>query len=263
MVCEKNWYAIREVSDLTGVKPVTLRAWQRRYNLIQPERTEKGHRLYTDEHIALINEIQGWLAKGISIGKVKALLGSDLPDEALDVGSLEAVEEVLEALTNLNTKRAESVINGVLKEYPLELVERQFITPTLNALALVKQSLRSLHLGLFNTLMVTKLNQIIEAENKVAHRGKCLAINLDAARDIHTQLWALSLVSQGYRVLMIDGVEDLSGLLEHTAVHRFEQLAFYSATKPSESQLSVIKELEVQHGQVSLSEMIELVRRTF
>ncbi|HAS6149831.1 TPA: MerR family transcriptional regulator, partial [Vibrio vulnificus] len=38
MVCnEENavekWYAIREVSELTGVKPVTLRAWQRRYNL--------------------------------------------------------------------------------------------------------------------------------------------------------------------------------------------------------------------------------------
>ncbi|MCG6506952.1 MerR family transcriptional regulator, partial [Vibrio parahaemolyticus] len=48
MACEEKLYAIREVSEITGVKPVTLRAWQRRYNLVQPQRTAKGHRLYTD-----------------------------------------------------------------------------------------------------------------------------------------------------------------------------------------------------------------------
>jgi DNA-binding transcriptional MerR regulator len=29
-------FAIREVSEMTGIKPVTLRAWQRRYGLVQP-----------------------------------------------------------------------------------------------------------------------------------------------------------------------------------------------------------------------------------
>ena len=54
MGCELKWYAIREVAELTGVKPVTLRAWQRRYNLIKPQRTDKGHRLYSEQDI---NEI--------------------------------------------------------------------------------------------------------------------------------------------------------------------------------------------------------------
>ena len=38
-------FPIREVARLTGVNPVTLRAWERRYGLIQPTRTESGHRL--------------------------------------------------------------------------------------------------------------------------------------------------------------------------------------------------------------------------
>ena len=37
-------YPIREVSRLTGVNSVTLRAWERRYGLIRPQRTPKGHR---------------------------------------------------------------------------------------------------------------------------------------------------------------------------------------------------------------------------
>ena len=51
-------YPIRDVSRLTGVNPVTLRAWQRRYGLVVPARTAKGHRLYSDEDIALIQQIR-------------------------------------------------------------------------------------------------------------------------------------------------------------------------------------------------------------
>merc|ERR1712173_12838 len=94
MDCEKKLYAIREVSEITGVKPVTLRAWQRRYNLIKPMRTEKGHRLYREEDIALIQSVQAWLDKGVSIGKVKALLDADVLNEGTDLPVSEQLDEV-------------------------------------------------------------------------------------------------------------------------------------------------------------------------
>lgn len=42
---------IREVARLTGVNPVTLRAWERRYGLVVPQRTGKGHRLYSEDQV--------------------------------------------------------------------------------------------------------------------------------------------------------------------------------------------------------------------
>lgn len=47
LIKQEQLFPIREVSRLTGVNPVTLRAWERRYGLIQPARTESGHRLYS------------------------------------------------------------------------------------------------------------------------------------------------------------------------------------------------------------------------
>ena len=47
-------YPIRTVSTLTGVHPVTLRAWERRYGLIRPHRTPKGHRLYTRADVDIL-----------------------------------------------------------------------------------------------------------------------------------------------------------------------------------------------------------------
>jgi DNA-binding transcriptional MerR regulator len=50
-------YTIGTVSKLTGVGAITLRAWERRYGLIQPKRKERGHRLYSRAHIDQINRI--------------------------------------------------------------------------------------------------------------------------------------------------------------------------------------------------------------
>ena len=52
-----NHYPIRTISELTGVPTTTLRAWERRYGLLKPSRTAKGHRLYSGEDIDLIKEI--------------------------------------------------------------------------------------------------------------------------------------------------------------------------------------------------------------
>src|SRR5690554_3164455 len=65
---------IRDVVRLTGVNPVTLRAWERRYGLIQPLRTEGGHRLYSQQDVATIRDIMSWTERGIAVSKVGELL---------------------------------------------------------------------------------------------------------------------------------------------------------------------------------------------
>ncbi|QGZ31311.1 MerR family transcriptional regulator [Stutzerimonas stutzeri] len=65
---------IREVSRLTGVNPVTLRAWERRYGLIQPIRTESGHRLYSKANVEAIRSILAWTERGVAVSKVGSIL---------------------------------------------------------------------------------------------------------------------------------------------------------------------------------------------
>lgn len=67
-------FPIREVARLTGVNPVTLRAWERRYGLIQPTRTDSGHRLYSQSDIDDIRSILGWLERGVAVSKVGSIL---------------------------------------------------------------------------------------------------------------------------------------------------------------------------------------------
>ncbi|MCO1333185.1 MerR family transcriptional regulator [Microbulbifer sp. OS29] len=74
---EKNYFPIREVARRTGVHSVTLRAWERRYDLLSPLRTDKGHRLYSEEEILRVERILQCLARGVSIGQVRDLLARE------------------------------------------------------------------------------------------------------------------------------------------------------------------------------------------
>ena len=54
---EEGYLPIREVARSTGINAVTLRAWERRYGLIVPYRTPKGHRLYSPANLERIHAI--------------------------------------------------------------------------------------------------------------------------------------------------------------------------------------------------------------
>ena len=63
-------FTIRSVCALTGVNPNTLRAWERRYGLVQPERTASGYRLYTMQDVERLRQIQDLLNSGVPAGQV-------------------------------------------------------------------------------------------------------------------------------------------------------------------------------------------------
>jgi MerR family transcriptional regulator, light-induced transcriptional regulator len=67
-------FPIRHVCAETGINPVTLRAWERRYGLIRPLRTPKGHRLYSSDDIAHIRRILALLDEGVAVSQVGRVL---------------------------------------------------------------------------------------------------------------------------------------------------------------------------------------------
>lgn len=63
----KGKYTIKVVSERSGVRPVTLRAWERRYGLLEPERLDNNYRLYSDRDIQVVRWITQRQDEGLSI----------------------------------------------------------------------------------------------------------------------------------------------------------------------------------------------------
>lgn len=131
---------IGEVSALTGVNAVTLRAWQRRFGLVIPARTPKGHRLYTSENIKEIHEINAWLAKGVAISKVKPLLMSaaKLSSEMIESQVVDLWGEQITALNaalfDFNQHKLQQILDDAFGLYPFQLLKEKLLQPWLNQL---------------------------------------------------------------------------------------------------------------------------------
>lgn len=65
-------YNIKSVSQRTGVQPVTLRAWERRYKILNPQRAENGYRLYSERDMALLSWLKTQVDSGLSISTAVA-----------------------------------------------------------------------------------------------------------------------------------------------------------------------------------------------
>jgi DNA-binding transcriptional MerR regulator/methylmalonyl-CoA mutase cobalamin-binding subunit len=71
-------HSIKAVARKTGISPYLLRAWERRYKAVDPERTPTNRRLYSDEDIERLTLLYKATLKGESIGQVAGLPTAEL-----------------------------------------------------------------------------------------------------------------------------------------------------------------------------------------
>ncbi|TFY89178.1 MerR family transcriptional regulator [Pseudomonas nabeulensis] len=131
-------FPIREVSRLTGINPVTLRAWERRYGLIQPTRTESGHRLYSKSDIETVHRVLDWIERGVAVSKVGKILARD--DQQAQ--AVRAERDVLgdtewsqwqarlrQAISAFDDRRLESLYGQIFATYPLSVAFQDILMP--------------------------------------------------------------------------------------------------------------------------------------
>ncbi|WP_044423895.1 MerR family transcriptional regulator [Pseudomonas savastanoi] len=127
-----DWLPIREVARQTGVNAVTLRAWERRYGLIVPHRTAKGHRLYSDEHVQRVMKILTWLNRGVSVSQVKGLIDDNRQDALPPTNDWDALRQtLLVAIGELAERRVDDVFNQAMSLYPPRTLCEQLLLPLL------------------------------------------------------------------------------------------------------------------------------------
>ena len=129
--------SIQDVSRQCGINPVTLRAWERRYGLVRPSRTPRGHRRYTEQDVARIREILHWVDRGVPLRQVKAWLEGNRMESAEEGEHFwsQARDEAFQALDTLNTRRLEQLLNRLLADYSHARVIRSFTDPLRERLA--------------------------------------------------------------------------------------------------------------------------------
>ncbi|MFA6700608.1 MAG: MerR family transcriptional regulator [Thiomicrospira sp.] len=248
-------YPIREVARLTGVKPITLRAWERRYELIEPVRTESGHRLYTQQHIDLLKQALKLVDDGIPISRVKSVL--------LDHNSLQAVEDNKQHRDQLVAGLQESLSQLQLSSFE-RLMDRLFADHSLIQLYRLAQQIDQQQQregnALTQALWHTALTQRLQAR---LHQFNVYSLSASKRLYIHQveqpawlgKLVALFCYEQGYQPIHLDEAQPLAGLLKQAKTLHLHGLIVIdshpdAATQLNQRQLGTLRAWLLGHDKI-------------
>jgi DNA-binding transcriptional MerR regulator len=201
-------FPIRTVSEITGVNAVTLRAWERRYGLIKPSRTPKGHRLYSRQDIQLIQEILRRLAQGMSISQItRSLLEQSSTDELESATSWDQyARRMIDAIAAFDEAALDATYNDAMSLYPVDIVTRRLITPLLKELGNRWQS-RSGAIAeehFFSVYLRNKLGARFHHQNLKNFGPKLIVACLPGEyHEFGILLFALTANNRGFQIILL------------------------------------------------------------
>jgi DNA-binding transcriptional MerR regulator len=126
---------IGELARRTGTSPELLRAWEQRYGLLEPARSEGGFRLYSERDEARVLRVKHLIREGLSAAEAarQALAAGPIEEERGPV--LEALaEELRETLDRFDEDGANRAIDRLLGAVSVETVLREVLLPYLRIL---------------------------------------------------------------------------------------------------------------------------------
>ena len=215
----------KAVARDTGVPADTFRAWERRYGVPRPQRTPGGHRLYSERDIAIIRWLRDRTSEGVNISHAVLLLtttldasATDLPignDAARAIGQL--IDEVVQALTNFDSRQADHILSEAFSIYPFEQVLLELVQP-----AMVEIGERW-HRGEINVAVEHFATQFVRRklasllnifENTARRATVVVGCAPGELHDLGVLLSALFLVRRGWHVIYLGPQVPLFDLLE-------------------------------------------------
>jgi len=135
-------YSIKELEKLSGIKAHTIRIWEKRYNLIEPHRTNTNIRYYTDNDLKKILNVAVLNRHGIKISSIAKLNELELREEIIRVSSASdsndtMIDSMVLSMIDLDEYKLESLIDKSIHNIGLEATVSEVFYPFLEKVGIL------------------------------------------------------------------------------------------------------------------------------
>ncbi|MDP1802390.1 MAG: MerR family transcriptional regulator [Bacteroidota bacterium] len=138
-------YQITELEQLTGIKAHTIRIWEKRYNLIEPDRTSTNYRRYNDEQVRKILNVSTLLINGYKISKIAALTEKEIHARIHEIQSNTSediicagfINDLVASMISFDEPAFEKTYSAVINRLGLFDAMLQVFYPLLNKIGLL------------------------------------------------------------------------------------------------------------------------------
>lgn len=137
-------YKIKDISNLTGVKTATIRIWEKRYNLIEPKRTDTNIRYYNDEDLVKLLNVTSLIQNNWKISKIAKLSNEQLKSEvenlSKNIKNSSFLTLLVKSLTTIDEALFNETINMAVKKEGMKKSYLELIIPFFQKVGIMWQA---------------------------------------------------------------------------------------------------------------------------
>ncbi|ALJ04374.1 MerR family transcriptional regulator [Pseudalgibacter alginicilyticus] len=233
----KTHFSIKDLENLTGIKAHTIRIWEKRYNLLSPNRSDTNIRNYSLESFQKLLNISYLNNNGIKISKIASLEENQIPIKVREIASRSKAEDYAInafklAMVNFDQVLFYNTYNNLIENKSFNDIFYNIFLPLLNEIGLLWQTntitpahehFISIHI---KQKILINIERIQTLDPKPKSKTFVLFLPENEIHDIGLLFINYQLISKGYHSIFLGGnipMESLTDLFTF-----FDDITFIS-----------------------------------
>jgi DNA-binding transcriptional MerR regulator len=165
----KSNFSIKNLEHLSGIKAHTIRIWEKRYNLFEPERTDTNIRLYNLENLQKLLNVTLLYNNGYKISKIALLSPQEINENVHKLTINKNADDwsiglFKLAMINFDQRLFTKTFNDLLEQFSFSEVFKNVFVPLMNELGVLWQtnSISPSHEHFITSLVKQKIHAMCE-----------------------------------------------------------------------------------------------------
>ncbi len=270
----KNYFSIKDLENLSGIKAHTIRIWEKRYNLLAPDRTDSNIRLYDLKNLQKLLNITLLYNNGYKISKIANIEEDKIPIVVREIVSENSVKNhsinaFKLAMINFDQTMFFNTYNSLLTSKSFRDIFHEVFIPLLNELGLLWQTdtISPSHEHFITSLIKQKILintekiQHLEPTNK--NRIFVLYLPENEIHEIGLLYLNYEVVLHGYKAIFLGQTVPIDSLQD--LLNYYGDLTFisYFTIEPNQSRIDdYLKEFSEKIGSQGNNELWILGQQT-
>src|SRR5688572_6239877 len=115
-------YSIKELEQLSGIKAHTIRIWEKRYNIIAPQRTRTNIRFYSDSDLKKIINVSLLNNHGVKISRIAEMSPEGINNKIIELSEAETevgihVDQLVVAMVDMDEEQFEAILSKLIRKF--------------------------------------------------------------------------------------------------------------------------------------------------
>ena len=236
-----NVFSIKDLENFSGIKAHTIRIWEKRYKILEPDRTDSNIRTYSEAELKKILNVAYLNRNGLKISKIARLDEDELTQHVMTVSSKNDDPDqsfqpgkILMSAIRFNEDLFKEALSPFIKFHGIEEAYSRYLSPLLEKSRILWQTgslSRAQEQFVRNTikqLIILEDNLLKQLPGK-SKPAVAMINTSDNLTDNNFLFYKYVLKKRGYDVIFTGGILPASEVIEIHKIKPFEYLVINSS----------------------------------